>query len=58
MQKEFLSYVFSAQRNSNFCEKGVTKIEPQNGQLFRVLPDFYSLQPNSYVYNYIAKYDS
>ena len=32
MQKEFLGYVFSARRNSNFREKGVTKIELQNRQ--------------------------
>ena len=34
MQKEFLGYVFSARRNSNFREKWVTKIELQNRHLF------------------------
>ena len=34
LPKEDLGYVFSARRNLNFHEKGVTKIELQNGQLF------------------------
>ena len=58
--KEFLGYVFSAWKNSNFREKGVTKIELQNRQLFSSNFEFcqfffHFLEPKSGVYNCRAK---
>ena len=61
MQKEFLGYVFSARRNSNFREKGLPKLTLRIGRYFPVIlsvANFYYLsQPKSGVFNYRAKYD-